>query len=304
MSNRVATSVLLAAQSPGGGVGAYDLTDMATVVDELQLSSSDALAKAAFLQRAITQTSAAIANYCNRVFQVETVRDTITPDRDPYPYQVPGAFRTLQLARFPLVNSDTVAATASAAVSTGASIPLSVSAGISAGMPAHVPSLPQALAYDAYVVSVSAGTVTLSAPLSAPIPAGTQFSFGLRVSVQTSVDSWLDLLQEVDFRIDAATGQLIRLNSFTGMVSDWESLRTNVRYQAGYATIPPDVVQCALQLIAARNTDRTRDPFLKAIETPVAGRKEFWVGQAPVSSGPFPATISAMLDAYRAVVVG
>ena len=31
-----------------------------------------------------------MAQYCNRVFPIETVQDIIYPDRDPYPYQITG----------------------------------------------------------------------------------------------------------------------------------------------------------------------------------------------------------------------
>src|ERR1700756_1662640 len=54
--------------------GPYDLTDLATVKDELAIPTSDT-SKDGFLQRAITQVSAAVAQYCNRVFAVETIQD-------------------------------------------------------------------------------------------------------------------------------------------------------------------------------------------------------------------------------------
>ena len=50
----------------------YDLIDLPTVKDELSLKSVDT-SNDNFLNRAITQSSAAAANYCNRIFQVETL---------------------------------------------------------------------------------------------------------------------------------------------------------------------------------------------------------------------------------------
>lgn len=102
------TTVLTAASS-------YDLTDLATVKDELGLPVTD-VSNDAFLGRAITQVSSIIANYCNRVFPVETVQDVIDIEQDPYPYQTPGGFAAVQLSRFPVVSVTSVAQTVSAGV--------------------------------------------------------------------------------------------------------------------------------------------------------------------------------------------
>jgi len=80
----------------------YDLTDLATIHDELGISDGDT-SNDTFFSRVITQASTAISNYCNRVFQVETVQDLIYEERDAFPYQVPGGVRKLQVSRFPIV---------------------------------------------------------------------------------------------------------------------------------------------------------------------------------------------------------
>ena len=59
------TTVVTAAAS-------YDLTDLATVKDELQVTTKES---DAFLSRGLTQASVLMANYSNRVFPVETVKD-------------------------------------------------------------------------------------------------------------------------------------------------------------------------------------------------------------------------------------
>lgn len=82
--------------------GPYDLIDLATVKDELDIEPDDT-AQDARLARAITEQSLVIARYCHRVFAVETVQDLFYPERDAYPYQVPGGVAPLQLARWPLV---------------------------------------------------------------------------------------------------------------------------------------------------------------------------------------------------------
>jgi hypothetical protein len=60
------------------------------------------------LSRYITEQSTLVAQYCNRVFAIETVQDVIMPDRDPYPYQVTGMVSELQLSRGPVISITSV----------------------------------------------------------------------------------------------------------------------------------------------------------------------------------------------------
>lgn len=69
-----------------------DLTTLATVKDELRIKDGSQDAK---LARWITQSSIAIASYCNRSFGLETVTESFRPDL---------SFKTLTLARFPVTN--------------------------------------------------------------------------------------------------------------------------------------------------------------------------------------------------------
>ena len=95
MALRIVTTVLVPATS-------YDLTTLATIKDDLAIPAADTSSDAT-LARFITEQSALVAQYCNRVFPVETVRDTFFLDRDPYPYQVTGMLSELQLTRWPVV---------------------------------------------------------------------------------------------------------------------------------------------------------------------------------------------------------
>lgn len=45
------------------------------------------------------------------------------------------------------------------------------------------------------------------------------------------------LAQDVDFRLDAKTGELLRLNRFTGVVTQWEAVPVTVVYAAGFGAI-------------------------------------------------------------------
>ena len=105
MSVRIISTVLTAASS-------YDLTTLANIKDDLAIPSTDTSSDAT-LARFITEQSVLVAQYCNRVFPIETIQDVIYPDRDPYPYQVTGMLSELQLSRWPIVAvtsvTDTVA---------------------------------------------------------------------------------------------------------------------------------------------------------------------------------------------------
>ena len=95
MALRIVSTVLVPATST-------DLTTLATIKDDLAIPAADTSSDAT-LARFITEQSALVAQYCNRVFPVETVQDTLFLDRDPYPYQVAGLQSELQLSRWPVL---------------------------------------------------------------------------------------------------------------------------------------------------------------------------------------------------------
>jgi hypothetical protein len=94
----------------------YDLVTLDMVKTELQLSDD---ANDPWLTQALSQVSGSIARYCNRSnadaseasFAVEVVQDLFYPDRDAYPYQVPGGLSVLQLSHWPVTNIVSVTVT-------------------------------------------------------------------------------------------------------------------------------------------------------------------------------------------------
>lgn len=87
----------------------YDLVTLEVTKTELEIPDSDET-KDAWLAGVIKQVSGAIQRYCNRsprdvnegTFPVEIVQDLFFPERDAYPYQVPGGTDPLQLSRWPI----------------------------------------------------------------------------------------------------------------------------------------------------------------------------------------------------------
>jgi hypothetical protein len=97
MSPQTITTIITPAAS-------YDLVDIGVVAEELGTTEGDA----PVIRRLISRASAAIAQYCNRVFVAEVVKDDIWPQRDPYPWQIPGGVAPLQLTRWPVMQINSV----------------------------------------------------------------------------------------------------------------------------------------------------------------------------------------------------
>jgi len=102
----IVTTVVTAATAAFQGQQPYDLVDLATAKAELNITDTS---KDALLLRWITEASAAAANFCNRVFPVESLKDQIFPPRDYFPATVIGGVMPLQLSRWPINGSPTVA---------------------------------------------------------------------------------------------------------------------------------------------------------------------------------------------------
>lgn len=295
------TTVLVAATAAappynnGPQPGAYDLTDLETAKDELALSSSDQT-KDAFIQRAITQASAAISSFCNRVFAVETIQDLLYIQQDPYPYQVPGGVDPLQLSRWPLAYAGAVAFTGnthSSIVVDG----IASTAGIVAGTLVFGAGIPAGTA----VKTVNPTSLILTQAATATA-SGVALTTGVQVIQTLSVGDTQTLVYDTDFDIDPNRGWLIRLNAFTGVSETWEAEPVTVQYQAGYAQIPDDLVDACLRLVTARFRARGRDPMLLEQTQPNIGTSRYWVGASPGQIGVLPPEIEALVRPYRVPV--
>lgn len=293
MAVEIITSVLVSSSS-------YDLTDLATVRDELSIPTIDT-SNDPFLQRAITQASSAIANYCNRVFAVEALQDQIFIQQDPYPWQVPGGVYPLQLSRWPLVTSKVVAFTGNTH-GTVTVDGIASTAGLSAGMLVFAAdgSLP---AGTAILGAPAANSITLTQPASSSVTA-LSFSTGVQVVQTRAVGSTQTLVYGTDFTIDAKLGWLIRLSPSLGNSTRWDAQPVTVQYRAGYAPIPADLVDACLRLVTARFRTRGRDPMLtERTQGQTLGSERYWVGTAPGQVGAFSPEISGLVDQYRVPVV-
>jgi hypothetical protein len=294
MAVEIITTVLVAATA-NAPAGPYDLTDLATAHDELDLPMSDT-SKDAFLSRAITQDSALIANYCNRVFAVEAVQDQIFLRQGWQGFAL-NPYVPLQLSRWPLVNSTPVSLTGDTHGTTTVDN-LSSTAGLVQGALFFGPGILPGTKINAIV----GASVTLSQAATATA-AGVSFTTGLQVvqttNVATTPVTTTTLTYGTDFTIDAKRGTLSRLDAYTGNPVRWESYPVTVQYQAGYAAIPDDLKIATLRLITARYKSRNRDPFLRTEGEPGIGQSTYWVGTLPGQTGSLPPEVEAICDRYR-----
>ncbi len=281
----------------------YDLTDLATAKDELNIASSDTT-NDVWLARAITQVSAAAASYCNRVFTVETVKETFylhhhQAERHHAMHAPRGRTEPLQLSRYPVL-SPPVTLRTGADTPSGMVLPFASTAGVAIGQPVAHDNVPDDTVVTGFVSNTS---VTLSNAIIADIPAGDPVTFGILVRVSEPGGASFGLSYGGDFVVEADAGQLIRLDRATGSPRPWAGLITTVLCQAGYAAIPDDLVDAVLRVVTGRFAAKGRDPLLKSQEQPGIGTQNYWIGSVPGVRGAFTEEIAGMLDQYRAAVV-
>lgn len=138
----------------------------------------------------------------------------------------------------------------------------------------------------------------------APVPAGalnlTLWPVASIASVETdgtAVDSAL-------YRLDAAKGQLWRLDGAGTAIPWWTCRKIVVSYTGGYA-LPLDEADPDQARISGATTAlatrlwaaQGRDPAVKATDIPGVMRQEYWVGATPAGAAGLPQDIADMLGA-------
>src|SRR5580704_11132868 len=105
------STVLVPATAAYAGQQPHDLVAVSAITQELR--DCDTRLYPA-IRTWITQASAAASKFCNRGgFQVETIQDQVFPPRDYFPApSVIGGVKPLQLSRWPIATTPSLAATA------------------------------------------------------------------------------------------------------------------------------------------------------------------------------------------------
>lgn len=104
-------------------------------------------------------------------------------------------------------------------------------------------------------------------------------------------------LAPAEYEADLAAGIVERVCILDGDQGRWSRGRTVIRYEAGYTleTMPPDIVQALVMVVAQFRSQAARDPLLRAEETTDVERLEWQIG---VDDG-IPAAARAMLTYHR-----
>jgi len=309
-----------------------DLADLQTVKRELDITdnSGDDV-----LSRWISASSGAAARYCNRVFAVETLFDQVYPWHGDYSVLRGERLDPLQLSRWPIASPPCLAGLAApmppllasvaggalaaaryfvqiayvtAAGETAASTEVSLSVAVNSLL--QVPSPPAsslATGWNVYVSTTSGvGTLQNTSPIAIGTP-WTEPTSGLITGnampgFVAVVENAVPLAEGVDFLVKYDVGQLVRLGS--GLFPRcWPSFPVTASYQAGYATIPPDVVEAVVLLVKHRWFARKRDPYLRQENIPGVIESAWWIAQGPGTNGNLPPDVEDMLEKYRVPIV-
>lgn len=276
----------------------YDLTDLPTAKDELGIKPEDT-AHDSFLKRAITQTSAAIANYCGRVFQVETLAATFDIHRDAHPWQLPGGTPELALSRYPVIAILSVTENALTLVE-GTDFRVAYKTGIIyrldvGGAVRSWPAATVVVTYQAgFTVDTNQGASVPASPYTVTVTNAGAFALDKGVTYANGTAL-------VPVASAPAHGQYaVAAGVYTFNAAD---AAASVIITYAYQSIPADLVDAMLRLITARYKAKGRDPMLMSHDEANRGTQRFWVGSQPGQNGAFPPEISGMLDNYRVPVV-
>lgn len=111
------------------------------------------------------------------------------------------------------------------------------------------------------------------------------------------------LVENTDFIVDYAKGQITRLDQF-GYPRNWHANPIVVVFSAGYATIPPNVVKAVVEIVKGIYFARTRDPNIRSENIEGVYEAQFWFGAGPGSPNGLPTSITGLLEPYRVPVFG
>lgn len=286
------------------GAKDQDLTDLATVKDEMSLTSQNT-SNDGWLRRAVRNVSGVIATYCQRTFMPELVEDSFDIQQDPYPYQTPGGFSMLQLSRWPIVELISVELVTSLGsretLTEGEHFRLNRETGELqrlnryTGVGGTWDAMPVIVRYvGGYGLTVDeAHTVPAVAPFTVT-PDDTAFSSDISVSYAdgSALIRVSSAPTEGQYTVSAG---VYRFNA-----ADAEQ---ELAFHFASRDVPPDLTDITLRLITARFKAKDRDPMLVSQDTDGVGTQRWWVGGAPGQTGPFPPEIAGLLDQYNMPVV-
>jgi hypothetical protein len=335
------STVLVPATAAYNGQQPHDLVALSAITQELR--DCDTRLYPAILTW-ITQASAAASKFCNRSgFQVETIQDQVFPPRDYFPAPtVIGGVKPLQLSRWPIATTPSLAGTAPPIAPTLSQTPGgSLSAATYYVKVTYVTPTGETAASQESLLSVAADNLLMVAgPIqdqaanatgwncyigntswgetkqnSTPLAIGAPFVLpgsGLIDGAEfpsyvLAIENNRPLCEGTDFIAKKTEGQLIRLDT-NGWPKHWPALITLVQYPGGFDVTGPeyaDLADAATRMVRDRYFSRDRDARLRQESTAGVYDATYWFASGPgAATGNLTPDVEAILEKYRVPVCG
>jgi hypothetical protein len=288
------------------------LASLANIKDDLGINPLDTTADNT-LTRYISEESAEIARYCNRIFGFSTWQDAFRPQRGVWGEGTRSLNNPLKLTRWPLVVSvvSFTGNTYSNQIIDG--IPGSEITQLAVGMLLSGPGITAGTTIASVNLS---GSITTSQPTTATA-SGVSLSTGISITETINLVQVTGLTCGIDFEIeggsllpgDEGPSLLYRLNQ-NGNPRTWTPGLITVVYQAGYAlandtnpNMPGDLAKVTERIVLNRWKSKDRESNLVEQTQPDLGTRRWWVGAQPGQTGPYTNDIMDVLHRYRTPVV-
>jgi hypothetical protein len=281
----------------------YDLVTLAVAKDELSLSTNDT-SNDVWLAGAITQSSKAIAKFCNgRIFVPEGVSEYFDVRRDCFGTPIRTFSPSLQLSRRPLISVTSVTQypVGNPSVTLVADTDFRVDAergslnrlNSNTGLLKGWEEQPLLVNYLAGFGDLSTETYVIAGtPPQATVAQALNYNWTQSVFYTGGA-----ALAQVNS--NPAAGQYsVGAGVFTFNTSD---VGKSVTISYAFNQIPDDLVDACLRLVTQRFHGRGRDPMQMERTTPGMGTERFWIPAK--QQGSLPPEIAGMLDGtYRVPV--
>lgn len=112
------------------------------------------------------------------------------------------------------------------------------------------------------------------------------------------------LIEGLDYRVDAARGQITRIDPLTLYARNWPTYPLLVQYVAGFNPIPDDIQDACIRLVKARWFARQRDPMVRQENIAGVAETSYWFGNGPGSNASnIPPDVAGLLSNYREPVL-
>ncbi|WP_257164681.1 phage head-tail connector protein [Bradyrhizobium sp. SRS-191] len=120
-------------------------------------------------------------------------------------------------------------------------------------------------------------------------------------SIASLTEDGTALVAGTDYLLDAAVGQLIRLNA-AGDRSTWNIKPKLAQYDAGFDAVPDDVADAVIRMVTSRWLNKGVDQKITREDIPGVRSYQRWVATG-ADAGNMPPDITDLLDNYRVPVI-